>query len=205
MPESPPPAIADVVIDAYATLGLPKKLALDETSLDAAWRENNLRHHPDRPGGDAALAAAANQARETLRRPASRLRHWLTLHGATPSRSAALDPTMMDLFSVVAESLGQADEVLRRKAAASTAIGRAAVAAAELRAQLRLQELQGRLTRSLAECLERFKEIDARAEAGDAPETLLRDAQSLAGTLAFLEKWEAQCREKLLALATSAL
>lgn len=198
MPDSPPP------FDAFATLGLPRKLSLDEAVLDAAWRESNLKHHPDRPGGDAAQAATANEAREILRRPAQRLRHWLALHGATPGRSAAMEPGMMELFGDVAEGIRQADETLRRKAAATTAIGRAAMAALELRAQMRLQELQGRLTRALAEAGGRFEELDARA-AEEVGADWLKEAQSLAGTLAFLEKWEAQCREKLLALATSAL
>ncbi|MEZ5433940.1 MAG: J domain-containing protein [Verrucomicrobiales bacterium] len=190
--------------DAFALLGLPRRLDLKEADIEEAWRALSLRHHPDRPGGDAALSAGANEARETLRRPGPRLRHWLALHGQPAARSAALDPATMDLFSAVAEGLAKADDALRRKAAATSAIGRATVAAAELQAQLGLQALQGRLTSGLTQAVSQFSELDSRFTA-EGLEAVLKEARTLAATLAFLEKWEAQCREKLLALATSAL
>ena len=55
--------------DAFALLGLPRRAALDEAQLQAAWHEKSRAAHPDTAGGDAALAADINAAHEILASP----------------------------------------------------------------------------------------------------------------------------------------
>jgi len=192
MTSSPSPAQNS--FDAFAEFGLPRQVDLEVEVIEDKWRELSRSVHPDAEGGDADRAAAVNQAHQLLVAPGSRLRHWLELHGRS-ARDAAMDDQMMLFFSQVGGSLQVADEVLKKRSAATTAMGRAVLATAEWESQARLQKLLGELGEAIAAAIARFPEIDAAGEEGD-----FGLAESTAARLGFFEKWQAQIRERLVAL-----
>jgi curved DNA-binding protein CbpA len=67
------------VTDHFAALGLPRRAWLDPEDIKSRHHALIAASHPDKPTGDAALAASLNTARATLENPASRLRHLLEL------------------------------------------------------------------------------------------------------------------------------
>jgi len=71
---------------AYAALGL--EPGADSTAIEQAYKRLIKRHHPDREGGDAALAADINRAYEQLR-AARGLKDPLELNEDWPSETAA--------------------------------------------------------------------------------------------------------------------
>lgn len=182
--------------DAFAELGLPRQVDLDADAIEDAWRELSRHVHPDAEDGDADRAAAINRAHQLLAQPGSRLRHWLELHGRS-ARAAAMDDQMMSFFSKVGACLQAADDVLKKRAAATTAMGRAVLATAEWESQAALQGVLGQLGEAIAVAIGRFVEIDAAAESGE-----FAVAESAAASLGFFEKWQAQIRDRMLALMT---
>ena len=180
--------------DAFAELGLRRLVDVDAEMIEAKWHELSRCVHPDAEGGDADRAAAVNRAHQLLAQPGSRLRHWLELHDRS-ARDAAMDDQMMTFFSKVGGVLQTADDVLKKRAAATTAMGRAILATAEWESQADLQSLLGELGEAIAAAIARFPEIDAAGERGE-----FGVAESTAASLGFFEKWQAQIRERLVAL-----
>jgi len=180
--------------DAFAELGLPRRVDVDVETIEENWRELSRSVHPDADGGDADRAAAVNRAHQLLTQPGSRLRHWLELNGRS-ARDAAMDDQMMSFFSKVGGTLQTADEVLKKRSAATTAMGRAVLATAEWESQAALQKLLSELGEAIAVAIARFPEIDMQGESGE-----FGVAESTAASLGFFEKWQAQIRERLVAL-----
>jgi hypothetical protein len=183
-------ANASESFDAFAELGVPRQVDPGDEQIEDAWRELSRRLHPDSPDGDPARSAAVNRAHEILAQPGTRLRHWLELNGRT-ARNAAMSKDTMSLFSKVGTVLQAADEVLMKRAAATTAMGKAVLAAREWQVQADLQKLLGEITAAIGTEIDRFTEID---------EKNFTLGESTAAALGFLEKWQAQIRERLLAL-----
>ncbi len=181
--------------DAFATLGLERRLDLPDTDIENAWRELSRDLHPDGDHGDADRAAAVNLAWQTLRSPGRRLRHWLTLHGVEVARQSAIDPALMDLFSEISPTLAAADEVLKKRAAAGSNLLRALLAESEIDAQMRLQRLLGRLTREREATTAQFPAFQSEAASGQ-----FKTALDATGRLGFLEKWESQIQQRLMSL-----
>ena len=176
--------------DAFAELGLPRLVDPGDELIEEAWRELSRRWHPDSPEGDPERSAAVNRAHDILSQPGPRLRHWLELNGRT-ARDAAMSDETMTLFSKVGAALQAADDVLRKRDAATTAMGRAVLAADEWRVQSDLQSMLREITDALGAELERFSALD---------EENFPLAESTAAALGFLDKWQAQIRERLVAL-----
>ena len=97
----------------------------------------------------------------------------------------------MTMFSKVGTTLQATDEVLKKRASATTAMGKAVLAASEWQAQADLQSLLGEITGTVASEVARFPKID---------EENLALGESTAAALGFLEKWQVQIRERLVAL-----
>lgn len=189
--EKDPPA------DAFAELGLPRRLALDPDTLETTWRRRSRELHPDSAQGDADGAAAANRACGILRAPGSRLRHWLALHGVAAPAHTGLDADLMSLFADAGLVLHEADALSKKKSTATTALARALLAAPEFAVQKKLQDLMRRIRQESEKLIDRFEAFEAAAAGGDFTE-----AAAASGRLAFLERWERQCRDRLLALMT---
>lgn len=182
--------------DAYLVLDLPGLLDIDEARVEAAWQRLSREAHPDVAGGDTDRAASINRARDLLASPASRLRHWLERHGVSVPRQSPIDGDLMTLFSEVGETLRQADDLLAKRAAATTHLSRALLAAPEMAAQ---QAIQSRLARLRAES-EAVRDRFADHERDWNERQDARAALADLARLGFLEKWEQQCRDRLLRL-----
>ncbi|MCB1236075.1 MAG: hypothetical protein KDM91_13475 [Verrucomicrobiae bacterium] len=183
------------VFDAFDALGLDRRLAVTADTVENAWHALSREAHPDAETGDAATAATLNRAKATLAGAGSRLRHWLELSGVEPPRHGAVDGDLMELFARVGGILAEADAVLKQRAEATTALSKALLAEPAFAAQKATQDLLGRLQRERLAIEARFSEFDADAAAGS-----FENALAAAGRLGFLEKWEAQCRGRIVSL-----
>lgn len=185
-----------VPFDAYRVLGLPLRLDIDDARVEAAWRQLSREAHPDVSGGDKDLAADVNRARDLLASPASRLRHWLDLRGVEIPRQSPIDGDLMTLFSAIGETLRQVDDLLVKRAAATTHLSRALLAAPEMAAQQSIQSRLAHLKGETEAIRDRFASHEsAWNDRGDT-----RAAVADLARLGFLEKWESQCRDRLLRL-----
>ena len=190
-PDSPTPE----AFDAFAIFGLERALTIDDSELESTWKELSRAHHPDQENGDTDRSATVNRAYDTLRFPSRRLRHWLELQDVTIGRQAAIEPALMDLFAQIGPQLQEADDVLRKRKAASSTLVRALLAEPEMAIQQQLQRLLAQLQRELATTLERFPELEASLPSGDPADSL-----AVLTRLGFLEKWQQQVQERLMNL-----
>jgi molecular chaperone HscB len=79
----------DLTQDYFALFGLPRRFALDEAVLEAAWHELQSRVHPDRyahlPEAEKRLsmqwATRVNEGFRTLKKPLARAQYLLVLAG----------------------------------------------------------------------------------------------------------------------------
>jgi hypothetical protein len=178
--------------DYFALLALPRRPWLEEEQVRENFQRLAASAHPDGSGGDNARFVALNEAWQTLRSPMSRLRHYLELTapellphpGSQPAANA-------DLFMEIAEAQQCAGAVAGRLAAAKSPLARALLEPEKAAARERLESLAAQVARETAVIHEVLRE-------GAAPPAALATAL---GQLVFFEKWSAQLRERLLALA----
>lgn len=182
----------------FDLLGLPPRAALDEAELDAAYLEAARAAHPDQEGGDAELSASLNEAAAVLRSPSARLKHLLELNSAHEWRAVPLDNLMMDLFGRLGPRLNAADGLAARSQAAGSALARALLAPEVLRAREDLERLLEEAASARGRLEEELPAMDARMQAGDA--AVWKDIHGLQTRLAYLEKWQAQVRQRLMLL-----
>jgi DnaJ-domain-containing protein 1 len=180
------------VKDAFELLGLPRQAALDETEIQARHHERIAEVHPDKatnPEEREAFSGQSqelNQAAQTLKNPATRIRHLLDLIAPGEKHDAGLDEALMNLFSTVGAAVQGAQQLLAKKSAASSALAKALLADDEIQAQERLQAALGEVTRA-----ENALDFGASETA---------DLRRLYTKLSFLDKWRRQINELLLGL-----
>ncbi|MAS95150.1 MAG: hypothetical protein CMO55_18290 [Verrucomicrobiales bacterium] len=181
----------------FATLEFPVSLILDTSLVEEAWRKATSEKHPDRVAGESKsdLIGEVNQARAILSDPVSRLDHWLTLRSPERTPDKSIDPSLMDLFSEIDANLRNADSVLTRHKAATTALSRALLTKEAVAAQLALQSNLQKITLGKQEIFDQFFHFEKLAEEGD-----FREAEKGLNQVKFLRKWESQCQERLLSL-----
>lgn len=184
--------------DCFQLLGLPPRASLDEAELQRAYFEATRTAHPDQAGGDAQLSADLNAALETLKSPVTRLKHLIDTRSGLGWRAIPLEAGMMSLFEKLGPLLQQCAAFLTRKQAASSALAKALLASEEMRLRESLESLNEaieeewqRLESALPACDERL----AADDSGVWPEL-----QALQAKFAYLTKWRAQIRERLLGL-----
>lgn len=176
-------------MDAFAELGLERRLVLDEEALDSAYASAGKRAHPDAGGSQEAFEAVA-KAKETLARPVARLKHWLEIEGVPGDLRGPVSSGLMDVFSELGGLLQRVDELLRERESASSALAKAMLEGRTQEAREDLEAMQERLEGMTDEAVERFPEI----ERGEG------DGWSLARELGFLEKWRGEVRERFAGL-----
>jgi hypothetical protein len=183
-------------MDAFQLLGLPRRAALDEAAVKAAYDA--------RVGGaEGPAAGALNTAYETLSAPHLRLRHLKELlaeGGAGPAWAPVrMEPEWMTLFETLGGLLQQGADLVRQRDAAASALAKALLAPRTLALAGELEQLQQRLESLETGCLEGLAQLDEAMEAKDVGALArLSDAQA---RLAYLAKWRAQAREMLWRLA----
>lgn len=181
----------------FATLHLPVSLVLESSTIDDAWRSATAEHHPDllKEEENPEVASDVNRARSILSDPVLRLDHWLSVLHPESEPDRSIDPTLMDLFSTIHESLGKADSVLSRHKKATTALTRALLTKEAVAAQLSIQKQLQETTSRKQTILDRYPEFEEQSANGS-----FADAEKGLNQLKFLRKWEQQCQERLLGL-----
>jgi curved DNA-binding protein CbpA len=180
------------VTDSFALLGIPRAPWVDAIVVSESFQRLASSTHPDVAGGSGIAFAELNAAWQTLRDPASCLRHYLELeHPSALAFSEKAPPELGDLFMDIAEAR-QSTQVLATKLAASNSpLSRALLEGERLVAVKRLDALSAQIASRHAAATATLRAPDV------APEAL---AVSL-GMLIFLQKWAAQLKESTLALA----
>ncbi len=175
-----------MMVDAFGTLSLPPRLDLGDEELRSAFREAGKRMHPDAGGGEGEFAAL-KEALAVLSSPSRRLAHWLSLRGTAVEARGMIAPGLMDLFGRIGPVSQAAENVIRKRETAQSALGRA----------LLEPELQA--------CLQQVEEMIAEVDACLAAECAVflpwmsHPPDPAAGSekvrnLAFLEKWRASLK-----------
>jgi curved DNA-binding protein CbpA len=189
------------VTNAFDTLSLPPRLSLDESTLQQAYLAKSRVAHPDHGGSDV-LAAEVNAAYDTLRSAEKRIRHLLELaapEDARAWRAVPLDERMMSLFSSVGQALDASAKFVEKKARAQSALARALLAGEEMQQRERLEELGAAIAERMEEMEAVLPELDAQLS--EAPHVgIWKTVAAMQARLAYLTKWQAQVRERLLQL-----
>ena len=112
------------VMDAFQILGMRPQLLLRDEALREAFREAGKQAHPDAGGGDGEFAVL-REAFAVLSSPSRRLRHWLELRGTPGEVRGCIDTALMDLFAEVGAVSQRAEELIRKRDEAKSALVRA--------------------------------------------------------------------------------
>ncbi|GEP42540.1 J domain-containing protein [Brevifollis gellanilyticus] len=184
--------------DYFKLLGLPPRAALDEAALQQAYLEATKTAHPDQAGGDAALSAELNAALEALRSPVTRLKHLVDTRSGLGWRAIPLEAGLMSLFEKLGPLLQQTNAFLTRKQAATSALAKALLASEEMRLREALEGLNELIEQEWQRLEVLLPECDERLATGD--DAAWKDVQAMQAKFAYLTKWRAQIRERLLGL-----
>jgi len=171
-------------MNAFDALGLPQRLTLTPGEIENAWHAAGKASHPD-AGGDELAFAVLREARATLASPASRLAHWLELRGKKPDPRGAIASEIMDLFAPVGDVVQQADDLARRRAAATTALGLALLEGETLCVRESIEATIARITAAIDSQCAPFPQW----ESGQSGESVVDTQAAVLRNLRFLEKW----------------
>jgi curved DNA-binding protein CbpA len=187
-------------MDAYQILSLQRSAALDEEALHKAYAEKSRAAHPDHGGSDE-LAAAVNAAYETLRTPEKRLKHLLEMaapEDAKAWRTVPMDDGMMALFSELGKALDASGKFLEKKGRAQSTLAKALLANEEMQQREVLEDIGFEIENRRREMEQRLSALDEALPKGDAD--TWKEVALMQARFAYLARWQAQVRERLLAL-----
>ena len=175
-------------MNAYFLLGLTETLELSESALSAAFRQAGRMHHPDE-GGSEKDFSELGEAYKILRSPSKRLKHWLELREIHGEARGVVDGALLDWFGVVGQTLQEIDEVLRKKDKVQSHLARALLENEVLHCREKIDSLQASLETLMSEKTDHFTTMENGQITNEEAWILVRD-------LAFIEKWQAQLRER---------
>ncbi len=184
--------------DFFELLSLPPRAVLEDELLQQAYLNATRSAHPDQAGGDALLSANLNAALEALKSPVTRLKHLIDQHSQTAWRAIPLDDGLMGLFEKLGPLLQQSAAFLARKQAATSALAKALLSSEEMRLRESLESLNEDIEVQWQQLEAELPACDARIAEADA--SVWPDLQALQARFAYLAKWRAQIRERLLGL-----
>lgn len=187
-------------MDAYQILSLPRRAALDQETLHQAYVSRSKAAHPDQGGSDG-LAAETNSAYETLRAPEKRLKHLLELGApddAKAWRTVPMDEGMMALFLELGKALDTSAKFLDRKSKAQSALAKALLANEEMQQREVLERIGFEIEKRRVDLEMGLTSLDEALQRDDA--AAWKDVALTQARFAYLGKWQAQVRERLLAL-----
>ncbi len=187
--------------DYFALLNFPRQLVIDSADVDEGWRNLTKEIHPDgktdqgNESENGTATAELNEARRVLSDPFLRLEHWLDLRNPGFSKSIAIAPDLMEMFSEVNDLFTRADDVIGKLKIATTELGKAVLAKGAVSVQLGIQRYLGIFREKLDALVDEFPELE---RAGDCKDFV--PAISTLGRMTFLRKWEKECKNRLLDL-----
>jgi DnaJ-domain-containing protein 1 len=190
----------------FSTFGESQRPWLNEEALKRKFLELSTERHPDKAAGAEAKAAAEgefselNQAYNTLRSTRARLLHLFELEGLPkPEHMQDVPPDVIEFFPIVAEITRNTDALLKERAAADSPMLRIQFAGRALDRTDKIQAVQARIRDTISNTERRVQELDGAWEKDRA--AIVPKLQRAAATLGFLERWNAQLQERLIALA----
>ena len=173
--------------NAYQLLSLEPALVISEDALRDAWREAGKKAHPD-AGGSEADFAELRDAFARLSSPSRRLMHWLELRGTPGDVRGSISSGLMDLFSEVGTASNRAEELIRKRDAAKSSLGRAMLEGETLlcreTVELAIASVEAQIGKEMIEF--------PIYQATESPD--VEAASRTARNLAFLEKWRTGLR-----------
>lgn len=175
------------VTNAFQTLGLEPGLVISDDVVRDAWREAGKQLHPDAGGGEGEFADL-REAFAVVSSPSRRLRHWLELRGTPGDVRGTVDASLMDLFSEVGGITQQAEEIIRKRDEAKSALVRAMLEGETQVCREAVERAISKVEEMVVSECSQFPGYEA-AECLDAGV-----ASRTARNLAFLEKWRAGLR-----------
>jgi hypothetical protein len=180
------------MLDYFALLEVPRQPWLEEDAVRAQFQRLAATAHPDGLGGDNARFVALNEAWQALRSPTARLRHYLELTNPDALQSSgSMAGVNGDLFMEIAEAQQRATAIGASLAEARTPVARAILEIERIAARERLEQLMSRVSAQMDVIYRKLRE-----EGPDAAELA-----SALNQLVFLEKWNNQLRERMVALS----
>lgn len=199
--------------DYFALLGFPRRPWLDSDSLKHKFHALSAETHPDRVRQESANAAREvgdhyaelNAAFQCLREPKSRLHHLISLErGSKPGDSNQLPEALVRLFAEVGAVLKEAANFESEKTRASSSLQRALIVSKALPCLQRIAKLQAVLAAHRERLTDLLKALDSDWEEVNRPQiqptSHLAKAENLYHQYGFLDRWEAQLRERSLQL-----
>ena len=190
--------------DFFALFGEQRRPWLDPEGVKETFHRLSRTEHPDQQevGGEGDFAKL-NQAQAVLRDPKLRLRHLLELEHPEVKLSgpSGVPAGLADLFVAVHGLLREADAVLAKKAAATSALAKALLAREEFATREKVEATLGRVDALQANATAELQAFDAQwldARPSGAAATLHEFYQRFA----YLSRWLEQLRERLFQLGT---
>jgi len=173
-------------MDNYFTLlGMEQEIHLDLELLTKNHQQLAAQHHPDK-GGDENKYRLINTAFSTLKTPSKRIMHLMDILNIQHDKRGTVSDQLMDLFMSTAQLLQETDAFLRKKSAATSALAKALL---ENESQQFQEHLSNQINIIGSETAQKLQ----TAEVSDSLAQTARD-------LAFLEKWQAQLKERYASL-----
>lgn len=179
--------------DFFALLGVPREPWMDAEELKEKFHALTAAHHPDVGGKrDALDFPTLNLAYQTLREPASCLRHFLQLEfpGALAGQQHVPE-NLAELFMRIGATRRAVDAFLAQEGAAGAALVRASYAASKLRLLEDVQAMVALVALAHDGLAAELKNIDWRSDRNAGGKRLA----DFFHVLAFLSKWLPQLRE----------
>jgi len=199
--------------DYFALLQTPRRPWVDAEKLKENFQSLSARVHPDRlhEADEATRQVAAkqyaelNEAHRCLRESKARLHHLLWLErGSKPGDTNLLPETLMRLFSQIGPLLRDADQLLKEKGQAGSAVQRALITARSLPCLERILAMQYEMGEQKRQLDAELCSIDAAwAASGQTPNervSLLAQCEKLYHHLGFLDRWMTQLQSRSLEL-----
>jgi DnaJ-domain-containing protein 1 len=142
------------------------------------------KYHPDNSESnqDDSDYRLINTAYQTLKSPSKRLVHLMELDGVHYEKRGTVSDHLMDLFMSTAQTLQDTDAFLRKKSTTTSALAMALLEAES-------QQLQERISKQI-------DSVETETSSTLAKATLTEQLSNVARDLAFLEKWQAQLKQR---------
>lgn len=161
---------------------------IDLEALSSNHQKLAAKHHPDNSetNEDDSEYRLINTAYETLKSPSKRLVHLMELAGIHYEKRGTVSDHLMDLFMSTAQILQDTDAFLRKKSTTTSALGLALIEGESQQLQEHIGKQIDSIETQKSATLEKAAETD--------------NLSNVARDLAFLEKWQAQLKERYASL-----
>ena len=177
----------------FKLLDIAPKVNIDLENLSDQHKKLAAQHHPDNQDNeekDDTKYKLINLAFKTLKSPAKRLMHLMEISNISYDKRGTVSDHLLDHFMFTAQLLQDTDAFLRKKSTTTSAL---ALALLEGESQL-IQEQLGKQIETIE--LEQTQSLQLAIEAEKNNQSLENSARDLA----FLEKWQAQLKERYASL-----